>query len=145
VSTSSERIDDAPAQPLAGVRVLEVASHVFVPTAGGVLAEWGADVVKIEHPVEGDPFRGLVTAGLNRVHNGVDVRFQATNRGKRSVALDLKHPDGRALLSRLVERCDVFVTSLRAGTRTTLRIDVDDIRSAFSTTRTATQRMFVPE
>ncbi|MCK9900530.1 CoA transferase [Frankia sp. Cpl3] len=117
------------AAPLAGVRVLEVASHVFVPMAGAVLAEWGADVVKIEHPTTGDPYRGLVTAGLHKLWNGVDVQFQATNRGKRSVGLDLKHPEGRRLLSRLIAASDVFVTNLRADTRARLKLDVPDVRA----------------
>lgn len=91
------------ARPLVGVRVVEVASHVFVPMSGAVLAEWGAEVVKIEHPVSGgDPYRGLVTAGLHKRHHGVDVQFQAASRGKRSVGIDLMHPDLRRLLSRLV-------------------------------------------
>ncbi|MBX6390629.1 MAG: CoA transferase [Frankia sp.] len=115
--------------PLAGLRVLEVASHVFVPISGGVLAEWGAEVIKIEHPETGDPYRGLVTAGLHKLHHGVDTAFHGANRGKKSVALDIKHPDGRAVLSRLVAECDVFVTNLRADTRRRLRIDVDDIRA----------------
>jgi crotonobetainyl-CoA:carnitine CoA-transferase CaiB-like acyl-CoA transferase len=70
--------------PLSGVRILEVASHVFVPMSGAVLTEWGAEVIKIEHPETGDPYRGLVTAGLHKLHHGVDPQFQATNRGKRS-------------------------------------------------------------
>jgi crotonobetainyl-CoA:carnitine CoA-transferase CaiB-like acyl-CoA transferase len=114
--------------PLAGVRVVEVATHVFVPMSGAVLAEWGAEVIKIESPDGGDPYRGLVTAGLHKLHHGVDVHFQATNRGKRSVAVDLKHPDGRQLLSRLLAECDVFVTNLRLDARRRLRIDVDDVR-----------------
>jgi crotonobetainyl-CoA:carnitine CoA-transferase CaiB-like acyl-CoA transferase len=115
--------------PLAGVRVLEVASHVFVPMSGSVLSEWGAEVIKIEHPETGDPYRGLVTAGLHKLHDGVDPYFQSANRGKQSVALDVKHPEGRKLLGRLVAGCDVFVTNLRAGARKRLRIDVDDIRA----------------
>ena len=115
--------------PLAGVRVLEVASHVFVPMSGAVLAEWGAEVIKIEHPETGDPYRGLVTAGLHKLWNGVDVQFQATNRGKRSVGVDVKHPDGRRLLSRLIAASDVFVTNLRADTRARLKLDVDDVRA----------------
>ncbi len=115
--------------PLAGVRVLEVASHVFVPMSGAVLAEWGADVIKIEHPETGDPYRGLVTAGLHKMWHGVDVQFQAANRGKRSVAMDLKHPAGRRLLSRLIAASDVFLTSLRADARTRLKLDVEDIRA----------------
>ncbi|HEY8527597.1 MAG TPA: CaiB/BaiF CoA-transferase family protein [Acidimicrobiales bacterium] len=119
---------DAPG-PLAGVRVVEVASHVFVPMAGAVLAEWGAEVVKVEHPETGDPYRGLVTAGLHPLHEGVDPYFQAANRAKRSVGIDLTHPDGRALLGRLVARADVFATNMRAGARARLRIDVDDMRA----------------
>jgi crotonobetainyl-CoA:carnitine CoA-transferase CaiB-like acyl-CoA transferase len=116
------------ALPLAGVRIVEVASHVFVPMSGAVLAEWGAEVIKIEDPVAGDPYRGLVTAGLHKLHHGVDVQFQATNRGKRSVGIDLKHPDGRKLLSRLLATADVFVTSLRPGGRDRLRINLEDVR-----------------
>src|ERR671924_1904413 len=99
------------AAPLAGVRVVEVATHVFVPMAGAVLAEWGAEVVKVEHPETGDPYRGLVTAGLHPVHAGVDPYFQSANRSKQSVGIDLTHPEGRGLLSRVVARADVFTTS----------------------------------
>ena len=117
-----------PDLPLLGVKVVEVASHVFVPMSGAVLAEWGADVVKIEHPETGDPYRGLVTAGLHKLHDGVDPYFQSASRGKRSVGLDLKHPLGRKLLSRLVASADVFVTNLRQGARERLAIEPDDIR-----------------
>jgi crotonobetainyl-CoA:carnitine CoA-transferase CaiB-like acyl-CoA transferase len=115
--------------PLAGVRVLEVATHVFVPMAGAVLTEWGAEVIKVEHPETGDPYRGLATLGLHHVHQGVDPFFQSANRGKRSVGMDLKHPAGRALLSRLVAECDVFLTNLRPAARRSLRIEVDDVRA----------------
>ncbi|MDT3442843.1 MULTISPECIES: CaiB/BaiF CoA-transferase family protein [unclassified Pseudofrankia] len=117
------------AAPLAGVRVLEVASHVFVPMSGAVLAEWGAEVIKIEHPETGDPYRGLVTAGMHKLWNGVDVHFQATNRGKRSVGVDVKHPAGRRLLSQLIAASDVFVTNLRADTLARLKLDVADVRA----------------
>ena len=115
--------------PLDGVRVVEVATHVFVPMAGALLAEWGADVVKVEHPETGDPYRGLVTAGLHTVHDGVDVFFQSANRGKRSVGVDLARPDGRALLGRLLAGADVFTTSLRPGARARLGLDVEDVRA----------------
>ena len=115
--------------PLAGVRVLEVASYVFVPVSGAALAEWGADVIKIEDPETGDPYRAVETAGLQRMHAGVDTQFQLINRGKRSVGLNLKHPEGRRLLSTLLASADVFVTNLRADARKRLRIDVDDIRA----------------
>lgn len=114
--------------PLADVKVVEVSSHVFVPMAGAVLSEWGAEVVKIEHPETGDPYRSLTTAGLHNVYRGVDPFFQSANRGKQSVGLDLKHPDGRRLLGRLVQGADVFVTNLREAALERLRIDVDGIR-----------------
>ena len=114
--------------PLADVRVLEVASHVFVPMAGSVLREWGAEVIKVEDPESGDPYRGLATFGLHNVYRGVDPFFQSANRGKRSVAIDLKVPGGRRLLSRLVESVDVFMTNLRSAPRRHLGIDVEDVR-----------------
>jgi len=114
--------------PLAGVRVVEVATHVFVPIAGAAMTEWGAEVLKIEHPEMGDPYRGLVSSGLHKLHNGVDPYFQMANRGKKSVGLDLKHPDGRALLGRMVADCDVFLTNLRVDAKRRLKIEVDDIR-----------------
>src|SRR5262245_30549834 len=116
-------------QPLTGVKILEVASHVFVPIAGGVLHEWGAEVIKIEPPETGDPYRSLVTAGLHSLHNGIDPSFQYTNRGKQSVAIDLKTAEGRELLYRLAKECDVFLTNMRPDARRRLRIDVADIRA----------------
>jgi crotonobetainyl-CoA:carnitine CoA-transferase CaiB-like acyl-CoA transferase len=126
---AADPADPAAPGPLAGVRVVEVATHVYVPMAGAVLAEWGADVVKVEHPVTGDPYRGLVTAGLHPVHDGVDPYFQAANRGKRSVALDLRRAGGRDVLARLLAGADVFLTNLRPGARARLRIEVDDVRA----------------
>lgn len=117
------------AGPLSGTRILEVASHVFVPIGGGVLTEWGAEVVKIEHPVTGDPYRGLVTAGLHKAYDGVDPSFQFTNRGKRSVTIDLKKPEGRNLVYRLAAKCDVFLTNFRPDARRRLQIDCEDIRA----------------
>jgi crotonobetainyl-CoA:carnitine CoA-transferase CaiB-like acyl-CoA transferase len=114
--------------PLSGVQAVEVASHVFVPMAGSVLTEWGAEVLKIEHPVSGDPYRGLVTVGLHNVYRGVDPFFQSANRGKKSVAVDLANPEGRDILSRLVQQADVFLTNLRPSARQHLRIDLDEIR-----------------
>jgi crotonobetainyl-CoA:carnitine CoA-transferase CaiB-like acyl-CoA transferase len=115
--------------PLDGVRVIEVATHVFVPMTGALLAEWGADVVKIEHPDTGDPYRGLVTVGLHTLHGGVDPFFQAANRSKRSVGMDLATPEGRSLLGRLLAGADVFTTNLRPGARRRLGVDVDDVRA----------------
>ena len=115
--------------PLDGVRVVEVATHVFVPMTGAVLAEWGAAVVKVEPPATGDPYRGLVTAGLHTLHDGVDPFFAAANRSKRSVGIDLAADDGRALLGRLIATADVFTTNLRPAARRRLGIDLAGVRA----------------
>jgi crotonobetainyl-CoA:carnitine CoA-transferase CaiB-like acyl-CoA transferase len=114
---------------LAGIRVVEVASWTFVPISGAVLSEWGADVIKVEHPSSGDPQRGLVSSGLVPGGGGVNFMFEIPNRGKRSVGLDVSTDGGRELLYRLVETADVFVTNYLPDVRRRLRIDVDDIRA----------------
>ncbi|HMG40373.1 MAG TPA: CoA transferase [Acidimicrobiales bacterium] len=118
------------AGPLDGVRVLEVASWMFVPSGGSVLVDWGADVVKVEHPVTGDPQRGLVTSGLiPGGPDGVNFMIEQPNRGKRSVAIDIAHPDGHEALMRLVDTADVFLTSYLPPVRRKLGIDTDAIRA----------------
>lgn len=114
---------------LAGIRVVEVAAWTFVPISGAVLAEWGADVIKVEHPEQGDPQRGLISSGLVPGGNGVNFMFELPNRGKRSVGLDLSTDAGRELLYRLVETADVFVTNYLPDVRARLQIDVEHIRA----------------
>lgn len=114
---------------LDGVRVLEVAQFWFVPAAGAILADWGAEVWKVEHPVRGDAQRGLAAAGFGAREGGVDFMMQQSNRGKRSLAIDLASPDGRELLLRLAEGCDVFVTNFLPEARRKLGIEVADIRA----------------
>ena len=114
---------------LAGIRVVEVAAWTFVPISGAVLAEWGADVIKIEDPAKGDPQRGLISSGLMPGGSGVNFMFEVPNRGKRSVGLDLSTDGGRELLYRLVETADVFVTNHLPDVRTRLGIDVEHIRA----------------
>ena len=113
---------------LAGVRIIEVAQWWFVPAAGAVLADWGADVLKIEHPVTGDPQRGLMTSGLIPSTGGINFMVEQPNRGKRSVGIDLAHPKGLELLHRLVRTADVFLTNFLPAARRRLRIDLEDIR-----------------
>lgn len=115
---------------MSGIRVVEVAAWTYVPIAGAVLAEWGADVIKIEHPEVGDPQRGLVNSGLvPSGPGGVNHMMELPNRGKRSVGLNLKTEEGHALLLKLVESADVFLTNFRPQARTKLKIDVEDIRA----------------
>jgi len=113
---------------LRGMRVIEVAQWWFVPAAGAVLADWGADVLKIEHPRTGDPLRGLIASGLAAAAD-VNYMVEQANRGKRGVGLDLASEGGRALLYRMVEDADVFLTSFLPAARRKLRIDVDELRA----------------
>ena len=111
-----------------GVRVVEVAEWVFVPVAGGMLADWGADVIKIEHPVRGDGYRGLVSTGLAS-GGAVNQSWELANRGKRSVGLDLKTEKGRALLLELVGSADVFLTSQLPSVLERLGLGVEQLRA----------------
>ena len=101
----------------------------FVPSAGAVLAEWGADVIKVEHAVTGDPQRGLRQTGLLRVEGDPNPNIEHANRGKRSIGLDMSVPEGKEVLYELARRADVFLTSFLPGHRQKFGIDVDDIRA----------------
>jgi crotonobetainyl-CoA:carnitine CoA-transferase CaiB-like acyl-CoA transferase len=93
------------------------------------LADWGADVIKIEHPVRGDAQRGLIQVGGQDNTANVNFLMEHSNRGKRSLGLDLKHPDGRELLYEIAKESDVFLTNFLPAARTNMGIDVDDIRA----------------
>jgi crotonobetainyl-CoA:carnitine CoA-transferase CaiB-like acyl-CoA transferase len=99
--------------PLEGTRVVELGFWVAGPSVGGVLADWGASVIKIE-PTDGDPMRGLFVKGFG-VDMPVNPPFELDNRGKRSIAVDFDGPDGRAVVYDLIERADVFITNVRPG------------------------------
>ncbi|MDG4669124.1 CoA transferase [Mycobacterium sp. 236(2023)] len=115
--------------PMSGVRVLEVAQWTFVPAAGAVMADWGADVIKIEHPQTGDSQRGLRQLGHITVEGDRNPVMEHANRGKRSVALDMSTPDGHELLMEIARSSDVFLTNFLPDARKKLRIDVDDVRA----------------
>jgi crotonobetainyl-CoA:carnitine CoA-transferase CaiB-like acyl-CoA transferase len=113
-----------------GIRVLEVAEHTFVPAASAILSDWGADVVKIEHVTRGDAMRGLASTGvMNLGDGGVHVLLEHSNRGKRSLGLDLSTSEGLEILYELAAVSDVFLTNKLPHVRTSLSIDVDDIRA----------------
>ncbi|WP_082993227.1 CaiB/BaiF CoA-transferase family protein [Mycobacterium sp. 1245111.1] len=116
-------------RPMSGVRVLEVAQWTFVPAAGAVLADWGADVIKIEHPQTGDSQRGLRQLGHVKVEGDRNPVMEHANRGKRSVALDMSTSDGHELLMEIARTSDVFLTNFLPDARAKLRIDVDDLRA----------------
>lgn len=116
-------------RPLEGVKVLEVAMYGFVTSGGAVLADWGADVLKVEHPQHGDPQRGLTRTGAFVVEGPVNPNVEHPNRGKRSIGLDVASEKGRELLDSLIRECDVFLTSLLPSARRRFRIEVADIRA----------------
>lgn len=111
---------------LDGVRIVELAQWVFVPSAGALLADLGANVVKVEHPQQGDPARGLRTQGFG---GGANLAVEQNNRGKRSIGIDIKKEGGRELLMRLVSETDIFLTSFRPGALDRLRLSVDELRA----------------
>ncbi|MEY2425295.1 MAG: hypothetical protein QOI61_867, partial [Actinomycetota bacterium] len=117
-------------RPLDGIRVIEVASWMFIPSGGSVLIDWGAEVLKIEHPETGDPQRGLITSGLMPGGKSlINFMIEQPNRGKKSIAIDISHPDGHEALMKLVETADVFLTNYLPPIRRKLKIDTDDIRA----------------
>jgi crotonobetainyl-CoA:carnitine CoA-transferase CaiB-like acyl-CoA transferase len=111
--------------PCEGIRVVELAVWVAGPSAAGVLADWGAEVVKIEPP-DGDPFRGLYLSAAG-VEVPANPPFELDNRGKRSIAIDLQTAEGREIAYRLIDRADVFITNVRPAALARLRLDYDTL------------------
>lgn len=109
---------------LKGLKVVEMATWLFGPMSACILSEMGAEVVKVE-PHEGDPMRGLI----HRLHDGVDWVFEIPNRNKRSVALNVRTPEGIDALRRLLADADVFIVNLRRGALERLGIDYASIKA----------------
>src|SRR6516165_7782354 len=120
----------AMAKVMKGIRIVEVAQFTFVPSAGGLLADWGADVIKVEHPGRGDAQRGFIRWSGKPVDPDHNPMLEHSNRGKRSVGLDLTKPEGQDLLYQIVEKADVFLTNMLPRARQKMRIDVEHIRAA---------------
>ena len=106
--------------PLRGIKVIEFTHMVMGPTAGVILGDLGADVIKVE-PVKGDNTRRLSGSGAGY--------FPMYNRNKRSLALDLKHPKGRELALQLVQSADIVLENFRPGTMANLGLDYDSLKS----------------
>ena len=107
--------------PLAGMRVLELAQIMAGPTCGLMLADMGADVIKVEKLPGGDDSRGYREPRVN----GVSAPFMMLNRNKRGIAVDLKRPQGREILLRLVQDTDVLTENYRRGTLEKLGLGYD--------------------
>jgi crotonobetainyl-CoA:carnitine CoA-transferase CaiB-like acyl-CoA transferase len=113
--------------PMDGIRVVELGFWVAGPSAAAVLADWGAEVVKIEPP-DGDPFRGLYLSA-----SGVEIPanppFELDNRGKRSIALNLRSAEGRRVADQLLDGADVFVTNVRPEILAGFGLDDERLRA----------------
>ena len=112
-----------------GVRVLEVAQFTFVPAAGAILADWGADVIKVEHPVRGDTQRGFINMGGFELDPDRHPLIEHPNRGKRSVGIDVSKPDGQEVLYEIAKTADVFLTNYMPAQRQKNKFDVEHIRA----------------
>ena len=116
-------------RPMDGVRVLEVAQFTFVPAAGAVLADWGADVIKVEHAETGDAQRGLsALMGMPVGSGSFAPLMEHPNRGKRSIGLALEQPGALQVLHELIRTSDVFLTNFLPAARRRLGIELDDVR-----------------
>lgn len=119
---------NATSGPLAGVRVIELGVWIAGPAAGGILADWGADVIKIEPP-EGDPSRLFhAILGAQLPSNPV---FELDNRSKRSIMLDLADSDSLATAHELIDTADVFLTNIRTGALARLGLDYETLATKY--------------
>jgi crotonobetainyl-CoA:carnitine CoA-transferase CaiB-like acyl-CoA transferase len=114
---------------LEGIKVVELSLYAFAPSAGAVLADWGADVVKVVPPQVADPMRGSPIARLPERDVGVEFMWEILNRGKRCIGVDVSSTDGQQVLHDLVAQADVFVTNLLPDARRRFRVDVDDLQA----------------
>jgi crotonobetainyl-CoA:carnitine CoA-transferase CaiB-like acyl-CoA transferase len=113
--------------PLDGIRVVDVSEHGFVPSCAALLAEYGADVIKVER-LDGDACRDVIGSGMVPTEDGVDYLFEIFNRNKRGIGLDIRTDAGYAVLTKLVQSADVFVTNQLPQVQRKLRTTAEDIR-----------------
>jgi crotonobetainyl-CoA:carnitine CoA-transferase CaiB-like acyl-CoA transferase len=113
--------------PLSGIKVVELAIWLAGPAAGAMLADWGADVLKIEPP-EGDPFRALSMGSRELGAHEVNPMFHVDNRGKRGIALNLKQPKGLEIAYELVAGADVFLTNMRQPSLVKMKMDYESLK-----------------
>ncbi|MGO9455025.1 MAG: CaiB/BaiF CoA transferase family protein [Candidatus Binataceae bacterium] len=110
-------------RPLSGFKVVEVAMWVAGPSTAAVLGDWGADVIKLEEPNGGDPIRAMTVRTMADANARIRPPYELDNRNKRSVAVDLRKPEGHDFALRIIERADVFITSLRLDALTRMKLD----------------------
>ena len=99
---------------LEGVKIVELAIWAAGPAGGGIMADWGAEVIKIEDPEGGDPFRGFLSLGVGAAStSAINGSFDSDNRNKKSVAIDVRTKEGQEIAYRLIKATDVFLTNFR--------------------------------
>jgi crotonobetainyl-CoA:carnitine CoA-transferase CaiB-like acyl-CoA transferase len=116
--------------PLQGIRIIECAGYLSAPTACYMLGDLGAEIIKIEDRIKGDPSRGTsaVFGSSMTLPNGENILFETANRNKKSLTLDLKKEKGRELLYELVSRADVFCTNFTQSAIAKLKIDFETLK-----------------
>ena len=114
--------------PLAGLRVLDISSFIAAPAAAVVLGDWGADVIKIEGP-DGDANRTIMNDSANYPKAAVNYPWLMDSRNKRSLVLDLKNPDSRLALDRLLAAADVLICNFPPLVREKLRLNYEDVKA----------------
>lgn len=115
---------------LEGIKVVDVSQVIAVPVAARHLADFGAEVIHVEHPERGDSWRGYLTGvgGGSAVASSIDYNWEAWNRNKKSLALDLGQEPGREALYRLIAKADVFTTNLRLWEREKFGVQYETLR-----------------
>ncbi|NQV59077.1 MAG: CoA transferase [Alphaproteobacteria bacterium] len=114
---------------LGGIKVVELATFIAGPATGVILADFGADVIKIEPPLRPDPYRGGHLRGSDTPKSEYPYGYIVDNRNKKGIALDIKTAEGREAFDRLIEAADVFITNMPIPTRERLNISYEDIRA----------------
>lgn len=111
-------------RPLQGIRILELGTLVAAPFAGKILAEFGAEVVKVEEPIHGDPLRSW-----RILHEGTSLWWYIQSRNKKSITIDLHQPEGQQLIHRLAQEVDVILENFRPGTLEKWGIGYEDLKA----------------
>src|SRR5262245_56029180 len=125
--TQAQAAADGTDLPLRGLRILDVASFVAAPVAATVLGDYGADVIKVEPVIDGDPNRLISVLSSGYPKCSVNYPWHLDSRGKRSLAIDLKNVAARALFDRLIASADVLITNYPATSRARLRLNYEDV------------------
>ena len=114
-----------PREALEGVRILDIATVIAGPWGAGLLADFGAEVIKVEMPGRGDAFRAM---GPHK--DGVSMRWPSMGRNKKSISLDFHYEEGKKLFLKLVEKSDVIIENFRTGTLDKWGLGMDVLRKA---------------